>query len=457
MMPPVKKGSFLYVQAGILLAFGCAYAFLIPLFEAPDEPAHFLRAYGIAEGQFILHDHPRALVLFLERNMERRHKHQRLAVVEEMKSLLAQHEGRIPNIAFNTSQYSPVPYLFHAAVIKIVLMLDHSPRGLVLSVYAARLATVFLYVAFLFLAFRMLPAASWPVFWIAVTPMALSQAGVVSEDYIVFCASVMLLFASLKNLPPLAYALYVIPSTFFLLLTKAPYAPLLLVPAVSIFVSNPDRRAMRVLSLVCALALALAGVVAWNALARSQGILDLTLEGIRKYVSPNIDPVGQLHWIVRFPLQFLKVVLNTLRQDGLSLYHQVVGVLGWLDTPIPLWTAVLWGLFSVPAILVSKGPDSLNRARASILGAACIVGSILALVSVFATIYAIWMPVGAQTINLQGRYFHPVLVALLVGVVLIKPKEMLSRHGPPLEISILGMATVINAACVVTLVEKYWN
>jgi hypothetical protein len=26
-----------------------------------------------------------------------------------------------------------------------------------------------------------------------------------------------------------------------------------------------------------------------------------------------------------------------------------------------------------------------------------------------------------------------------------------------LEISILGMATLINAACVVTLVEKYWN
>ena len=448
------QSRFLYIRVFVLIGFGLAYAFIIPPFEAPDEPMHFLRAYGIAEGQFILEDHPRKLVLFFKQVIEARHEH---AIIEDVNQLLDQYGNRIPSIAFNTAQYSPIPYIFHAAVIKLVMLFDNSNSSPLLMLYICRIMSLFLFTFLLFLSFLLFPYVSWPVFWIAITPMALSQASIVNVDYIVFCSSIILLSASLGNLRYRTYSLCLIPSAFFLIITKPPYLPLLLVPAISFFYIKSDKKLYRLTSLLSAVIIALIGVFIWSYLVKSLGIYDAMLDAIRRYIGPGINPPDQLGFVVQFPAQFCKVIFRTLSVDGISLYHQLVGVLGWLDTPIPLWVAVGWGIFSFVPILIADTPQHIRYNSSLLLGITCIVAAILTFLSVLIDIYMVWMPVGSATVNLQVRYFHPVIAAFFTGAVLMKPFNIDYEYKLLGAWSLLVMSAVINVVSVLTLVQKYWS
>ncbi len=238
---------FQHIRLLILLVFGLAYVWVLPPFEAPDEPAHFARAYSLAEGQAVLKDHPRKLVVFLrdamkERLAARHMEVQEVPVLAEMERCLREKKERIPNIAYNSAQYSPVPYLFHAAVIRLVMLFDPTSRGLMVSLYACRIVSLLVFVGLLWVAFLLFPALSWPLFWLSITPMALSQASVVSVDYIVFLSAAILLTAALGHVRGTASAVCLICSAFFLLLTRPPYLWLLLVPVTSVFLSRDKNK-----------------------------------------------------------------------------------------------------------------------------------------------------------------------------------------------------------------------
>ncbi|MFZ3048492.1 MAG: DUF2142 domain-containing protein, partial [Desulfatirhabdiaceae bacterium] len=214
----------------LLFCWGSAYSLTVPLFESPDEPAHFARAYGISEGQFILKDSPRHLVLFFYDKLKKQHRHEILSLMDQ---LLDEFPGRVRFVAPNTAMYSPVPYFFHALIIKSVTLFGESNFLLTFSVYLCRLASLLLFLSILYLSSKIAPFIFWPVFWIAVTPMALSQSAMVNLDFIILGACVILLAASLGDLTFLSFVWWASISACILLLTKPPYAPILLIPAVS--------------------------------------------------------------------------------------------------------------------------------------------------------------------------------------------------------------------------------
>jgi len=455
----LKQNCLLYVRALILLGFGLAYVFILPPFEAPDEPAHFARAYSIAEGQVVIKDHPRDLVVFvkeaIEARLEARNMKKDIPVLVEIKRLLDQYDDRIPNIAFNAAQYSPVPYIFHAAAIRLVMLFDSFPRGFLLSLYACRVVSLLMFVGLLYLSFSLFPSISWPLFWLSITPMALSQASVVSVDYIVFLSCAILLAASLGDLRRQTYSLCLIPAAFFLLLTRPPYLWLLIIPVVSVFLTDSEGRTSRVRSLIVAVTLALAGAFIWNWFAKSTGIYDATIAAIRRYLDPAIDPLGQLDLILRHPVSFFEVMLRTFLANSTLYYHQFVGVLGWLDTPVPFRVAVAWGVLAVVPVVISDVPSHMGYRNSSVLGIVCVGAAVLSAVSVFISMYIIWTPVGCATGYLQGRYLHPVAAAVLVGAVLMKPFDVgyqLKRLGAC--VLLLGAAG-INAMSILTVVERY--
>ena len=48
----MKRPDAAAVFAGLALLFGSIFVFLIPPFQSPDEPNHFLRAFQVSEGVF---------------------------------------------------------------------------------------------------------------------------------------------------------------------------------------------------------------------------------------------------------------------------------------------------------------------------------------------------------------------------------------------------------------------
>lgn len=434
------------------------YVIVTPIFEAPDEPAHFARAYGIAEGQFLLKDHPRDLILFILHNLESHGSPETQTFVDYLKAYESEDcQVRIPNIAYNTSLYSPVPYLFHAAVIKIIMLMNVSDNQLSFSVYACRALSLVLFCLSLAASFHICPLLSWPVFWIAATPMALSQASVVSTDPIVFCATIFILALTIGRTHNFFFIIGLIISACFLLLTKPPYIPVMIIPLSAIIFINRSQRKLKGMGIVLALCISCSGMFLWNFMVIKYEIYQNSLRFIRIFGEITLDPSRQLLGVLSDPSQFMKVLWVTFSTNGISLIHQMVGVLGWLDIPLPTWGVMLWGLLIFLPILMTGKPDWQTNSHSNWLGIVCIAVSALTTICLMVSAYMIWMPVGSAIVNLQGRYFHPVAALLLVGWVLIKPpcfqlKPEFNRIG---AFILLSAVVVLNSLSVITLFKHY--
>jgi Predicted membrane protein (DUF2142) len=101
----------------------------------------------------------------------------------------------------------------------------------------------------------------------------------------------------------------------------------------------------------------------------------------------------------------LQIISQAFGQTATWL-HQMVGVLGWVDTPLPVWTYAAWGVAAVALISVALWAGWI-RATLVLLG-------LIALSFV--------LPVGLELVNAktvgltwQGRYTLP----LVVGVPLL--------------------------------------
>jgi len=453
-----KSDRITLLQLCILLVFGLAYSFVIPPFEAPDEVAHFARAYGVAEGQFILRDHPAKLVQFIKEILEERHDAQSMPLLGVMNSLLEQQDDRIPNLAYNSSLYSPVPYLFHALVIKTLMFLGDSKAILYATFYFCRILSVFLFVCLFYAASTMSPTGAWPLFWTAITPMALSQTGVVSTDFIVYGSTFVVISAWIEKLDGHFRPWCFIVSVFFLLMTKVTYIPLLMIPAFSILLAKDGKRNPGAKAFLGGMVIALAGSITWNYMLTQFGIYEASLQIVNRISNhPTIvlNPSAQFAFIVHSPFEFIKVIFRTLSTNGVSLFHQFVGVLGWLDLPIPFTLVFLWAGGACASVLVAERPRYPSERASIIYGMIWISAAILTFLAVCASAYIIWMPVGSMTINLQGRYFHPIVAAILVGAVLMRPFNPKPRFETMMKFGLLFVSALINLVAAHAVLHEY--
>ena len=415
-----QASPFFFWSNLVLVVFGLAYALIIPPFEAPDELSHFARIYGIAEGQFVLKSHPRELLIFFKNAMTIQDDEDRY-VLNKIDHLLAQHEDRIPNIAVNTALYSFVPYFLHAVLIKPFLGGAPSERRFFIMFYFCRFISLSLFIGILNICFKIVSGGGWFIFWTAATPMALSQASVISIDPLVFGSTMMLLALSIEPPRLYSYTMGVVFAVVLLLMSKPTYAPLLLIPAVSAVCDTDAQKYKRLAALLAATAIALAGVLAWYHIAQASNLLSGYTEMFRRITGHELRPATQLWFMVQRPVEFFNIVRNSLSENMRPLFHQFVGVLGNLDIPLPFGIVVLWGLFAVGGLIVSPCPGTVDVNRRLLLGTTCLIAAGLAFIAVFANAFALWMPVGSQAVHVQGRYFHPILPAVFLGILLIRP------------------------------------
>lgn len=454
-----KNDPIILLQLCILLVFGLAYSFVIPPFEAPDELAHFARAYGVAEGQFILRDHSAKLMQFIKEILEERHDAQSVLVLRMINVFLEQQNDRIPNLAYNVSLYSPVPYFFHALVIKILMFFGDSRTILFTTFYFCRILSVILFVCVFYAASTMSRIGTWPLFWTAITPMALSQTGVVSTDFIVYGSAFVVISAGIGKLDDRFRPWWFIVSVFFLLMTKITYITLLLIPAFSMLLGKDSERGSRAKAFWGGIVIALVGSIIWNYLMMQLGIHEALLQIVNRIsshpIALNLNPSAQFAFIVHSPFEFIKVISRTLSSSGISLFHQFVGVLGWLDLPIPSPFVFLWAGGACASVLVAEKPRHLSERAFLIYGIICMSTAALTFLAVCASAYIIWMPVGSMTLNLQGRYFHPIVAAILIGAVLMRPFNPKPLFETTTKFGLLFVSILINLVAVHTVLHKY--
>ena len=175
------------------------------------------------------------------------------------------------------------------------------------------------------------------------------------------------------------------------------YLPLCLLPLLSPALPRTGRLAAGV---------AVLAVVAWTSL----------VERITLLHSATLRVSAQMQALSLHPLlaaTLVRTTLHTQLMEGCPYCREFVGVLGWLDTPLPNFYVALAASVLLGALAMSRPAAAPLVGRRSRLAATLLV--LGAVAAVFVLQYLSWSPIGGPVIDgVQGRYFLPVAPFLLL-------------------------------------------
>jgi uncharacterized membrane protein len=132
---------------------------------------------------------------------------------------------------------------------------------------------------------------------------------------------------------------------------------------------------------------------------------------------------------------------------------QLVGRLGWLDTPIPAPLLAAYLAVLLALVFLDASPRIEVRPWQRGIAAAVVLAG-MSFVS--ATEYATWTPYGADFIEgIQGRYFLPLV---LPAAWILHSRRWAGRVGPRRLGMALGAFSVLSCGIAVwVLVERYYG
>lgn len=409
---PSSAAAFFLVAS---LVSGLVHLVVTPPFQAPDEAAHFFRAWRVSEGRLDLRPGRERAWIEVPSGLLRAgaelygptpFRAARAISFEELRHAAAVPVGTTRERVYapNTLQYTFVPYVPQAVGVALARASSASALGALYAARAMNLVVASLLVAW---AIRRSPAYRWLTAALALTPMAVALRASVSADALALAAACLLL----SLIAHLAWGstargrgdlLLLLAAAALLCATKAAYVPLL----VLVFLVPRDRwpslAGPRWVSLTAFAALTM-GVTAW-VLATARAVPALR-------VDVPVDPPRQVAHALAHPLDFAAIVIRDYVLHAPRYAAQLVGKLGWLDVPLP---AVFLGgyLLLLATLLVldgSRGVEIQAWQRWLVAGA---VATCLVLVS--ASQYALWTPLGAAVVEgVQGRHLLPVAVAAI--------------------------------------------
>jgi uncharacterized membrane protein len=160
---------------------------------------------------------------------------------------------------------------------------------------------------------------------------------------------------------------------------------------------------------------------------------------------------AQMHFLLSHPMAIPIIAGDTLRLNGWNYWHELIGVLNWLDVPLP--PRVYAGISAMGIVLVGTlvlGRRSVRR-EVPVVGIAMVI-----LVTVAATFLALdlaWTKPGASVVDgVQGRYFIPVA---LVATLFCPP----TRPGWPERIanSMVALLLLVDLAVLPGVIELHYR
>jgi hypothetical protein len=449
----------------ISLLAGALLIAITPPLRGPDEAQHFLRAYGITQGDLVpgTLDAQGHKGLYLPARIDRE-----LKFFEDKKfahrvpgftywSVFAAHAQAEPLAADEdmpvfvlyggAEGYSPVPYLPYAAAIAIgrAAHLDFLPMLYLMRVFGLVATT-----AMAAMAIALVPRLKWAFLLIALLPTALYSRAVLSADGPCLAFAMMAVALMVRGVldhaadRPWQQSLWLALGA----LAKPPQLALILLE----LIKRPARAlprhwksaAVEVLPSVILAGLWTVASSADVAAYRMLDYMDVQLE--------QFDPVWKLRYMLVEPLLFPRLLLSLFTDYGFQLWQQFIGVLGWLDAPLAGWTYPVLTALLAASFVGPLGADRATGRRIALACALTVAGYCFAVVFIW---FLVWTAINATQIDgVQGRYFVPALPALALGTA------ALVRHGLPEAVRAaiaLAAAALSCAASFQAVLRVDWN
>ncbi len=409
---------------GVALVLIVTWVVAVPRWAVPDEPAHVYKAYGTAHGQLlgveIVSDPPRA-------SNYRRFDGPPSLGIGDLRCYVGQPDipagcdvGGGPELISSAARYPPYYYAAVGGAAAAVGRAD--------SVRAYRLASSVLCAAALAAAFALIRRSKAcrlaPLMLIALTPMALFMMCSVNPNateiagFIVVWALLVRLCTDDQLSKGLALATSI--SAAVLVISRPISAVwLVCIAAVALIAASPGRRREffrlpYLIRMLVPLAASAIASIAWL-----------------RYSSFEIGDES-----VATDLKLGEVLRQSV--DAWPLYYrQTIGILGWLDTDLPVITYVGWtvALLSVAMIYLIR-----STAR-----------NWLALGALVAAWLALPLAINAFTaadagLSFQGRYSLPILAGLAFLPMFDRRQERAPRTSTMLMYLALALITIAEVA-----------
>ena len=440
--------------------FGLAALVLNPPLRGPDEPAHFLRSYGISRGEIVpatVDQQGRKGILLPARLREefrffedKRHQAwdpgftYRGAFGDYVQRREARtkqpDDGRPPvfELYEGSESYSPASYVPYVAAAFLGRTLDLDFLKLF---YLMRLAGFLATTALAAYAIAVSPHLKWTFLFIAMLPSALYARAVISIDGMALSLTLLVVALSLR-----AAARFDRGGAFgrafwmtLCVLAKPSQIALVVLEAMTRPFKELPRRWLTV-GLIVLPGLVLTGL--WIlAIAGDAGTWRVIAAA--KRAAEDFDPVRKLVFLMQEPLRFPTIILATLAHEGYEHWRQLIGVLGWLDTLLQAWVYPVMTVL-LCASFVAPLPFERNLRRR--IAAVAALGAVGYFLTVYLIFYLSWTPIDMDEVwGIQGRYFVVALplVALVVAALLnVGPGRTIAMPVAVTGAILSGFATI---------------
>ena len=441
--------------AVIALLFGNALVFVIPPFQAADEPFHFLRAYQITDGVFISRQldargiaagtFPVSLyqvwLPFSHIGFHPSAKASGQDIRDAMRIRLNPDQRMLISLP-TTAHYSPACYLPQCLGIVVGRALGVGPLAML---YLGREGNLLAWILLGCASLRSASAIARPLFLLLLMPMSMYLAATASADvstnaFAVLFTATVLKYSVLPEPDSIGPGRF---SALFLLslavcLCKFAYAPLLalllLIPPRNF--GRPARYAAQML------VLAAAGACAWFFSISAGSGLDTKIR-----TSDDVSARVQFQWLAHNPFRFAPVLLETFHLKGWVFLQGYVGLIGWLDMYLPAAFVIGYLILLVLACLPNEDKPRLPRPRrAAVIVLPAVVCSFLTIALLS---YLYWTPVRAAFVDgIGGRYLIPLSAA--VFLVISSAMRRASRFRFPCSARTLNVLMILISllACI---------
>ncbi len=401
---PDWEKIFLYVAVTCVVCVLC----LNPPMMVPDEPAHFYRAFSIADGKIWAEASAGGIMgNYLPSNVTPEpgvwgqetvdlniFRKMFFSVFYENQQWVSQN---------NTLVYFPLVYLPQALGVFLSKSINMSIYWVI---FFGRLFSFFAYGFMCYYAIKIIRERYKPIMlFAALFPMAFYEGCSFATDSIVISASYLMIALSFRD-DIYSYSgrranLLMYFAGFTAVMGKFTYWPIIFLPWMNERLRKNKKRLI-IFNIVVTLC-----VIAWNL------FVILCVKGVSS--DSTVSPIGQLKYILANFGTFLWLLITDMVTKIPTLYAQMFDI-GWFDH-------IMWGLLAVSPVIVlffsfvKTSEDSLfKKHRLGYLAALLVV--ILAVYALIeTTLYLTWTPVGSNEIlGVQGRYLIEILPLVMIFI-----------------------------------------
>jgi hypothetical protein len=450
------------VAAFVLLSaiFGMLTVVVTPPLRGPDEPAHFMRAYALLQGEvipsttdaqgrkgiFIPLGLERQMALF-ERPLARHRKLEEHFSFPELFAEYARLRAEAPaddgaqvfKIYAGSDGYSPVPYLPYLPVVALA-----HPFGLdfLSMLYVMRTTGLVLLTAVMAYAIAIVPHLQWAFVLIAMLPSALYSRAVLSADASALAFTMVFAATCLRGADrfyadrPWERSLWMTLCA----LSKPPQIAFIMLEAMRF---SPKYLPTRWKTSAIVIFPAVIFSAAWTA-ATSADVAAWRMTDGTELRPEHFEAVWKLRFMLEHPWHFPVLLARTYHYLD-DYWLQLIGILGWLDTRLHPLVYPWLSLLLLAVCCEPLGIDLQARRRVAAAAAVSVLGYSFA---VFLIFYLVWTGLDAGQIDgVQGRYFVAVLpvVAMLVSALVNRGLPGMTRAWAAIFGAILSGSATLEA------------